>query len=47
MLIYDKELNIKDIGDLLFGGETINLGEEAFQRIERSYNFLKEFSKEK
>jgi histidine ammonia-lyase len=47
MLTYDKELNIKDIGDLLFGGETINLGEEAFQRIERSYNFLKEFSKEK
>jgi histidine ammonia-lyase len=47
MLIYDKELNIKDIEDLLFGGETINLGEEAFQRIEHSYNFLKEFSKEK
>jgi len=47
MLIYDKELNLKDIEDLLFGGETITPGEKAFERMERSYNFLKEFSKEK
>jgi len=47
MLIYDKELHLKDIEDLLFGGETIAPGDEAFKRIERSYNFLKDFSKEK
>jgi histidine ammonia-lyase len=47
MLIYNKELNLKDIEDLLFGGETLSPGDEAFERIERSYNFLKEFSKEK
>ena len=47
MLIYNKELNLKDIEYLLFGGETLSPGDEAFERIERSYNFLKEFSKEK
>ena len=47
MLVCDKELNIKDIEDLLFGGETIAPGREAYERMERSFNFLKEFSKEK
>jgi len=47
MLVYDKELNIKDIEDLLFGGETIAPGREAYERMERSFNFFKRIFKRK
>lgn len=47
MLIYDKDLTIKDIENLLFEKETIVLSKEAYERIERSYHFLQDFSKEK
>jgi histidine ammonia-lyase len=47
MIFYNKELSLKNIKDLLFGEEKITLGKEAADRIAHSFDFLKEFSKEK
>ena len=47
MILLNRELTLKNIEDLLFAKETVSLDKEAIDRITRSYEFLKEFSKEK
>ena len=47
MILLNRELTLKNIEDLLFDEETISLDKEAIDRIVRSFEFLREFSKEK
>ena len=47
MIKYNKELNSNDLEELLTGSSKIALSHEAEERIQASYDFLKNFSQEK
>lgn len=44
MITYNKEISLKDIYALLYGGETLCLAPEAVDRVNACYEFLKSFS---
>lgn len=43
----NRKLTFSDIQDLLIGGKNLELTEDALQKVERCYTFLKEFSADK
>lgn len=43
----NKELQLKDFYRVIFNNENIELGTSLIERVERSFNFLKDFSKDK
>ncbi|MFN3405221.1 MAG: histidine ammonia-lyase [Cytophagaceae bacterium] len=47
IIIGDKHLSLKDVSKVLLDKEAIQLHEQAIERVGRSYNFLKDFSKDK
>ena len=42
-----RQLNSADFYKILFGGEKVDLDENALKEVEKSYSFLKEFAKDK
>lgn len=47
MITYDKELNLQQVNDLLYGNETLTIAQEAMDRMADCYQFLQSFSKGK
>jgi histidine ammonia-lyase len=45
--IGNGDIGLKDFYDILFGESKIEITPEAIERVNRSFNFLKEFSKDK
>lgn len=47
MILYDEKLSLADVERILFGGESIGLGDGARARMSGSFEFLKSFSANK
>lgn len=47
IILGGKNLNLNDFYKILFEGEKVDLDSEAIKKVEKSYNFLEEFSKNK
>ncbi len=47
IIIGGKNLNLNDFYKILFEGEKVDLDKEALRKVEKSYNFLEDFSKNK
>jgi histidine ammonia-lyase len=45
--IGSKNISLDDFYDILFNGNKVEISAEALERVDRSFNFLKEFSRDK
>jgi len=43
----NRNISLNDFYDILFGGDKVEISAEAMERVDRSFNFLKEFSRDK